>query len=461
MLAVSAASVFAESAAGVRWTAPAGWKAEAARPMRAATYSIPLAAGDQGIAECVVNYFGPGQGGGVDANIERWRGQVLGADGKPAVAKIDKRTGRGMPITVIDTSGTYTGMGGPMIGRCETGAGLSPDRRDRRRPGRQRVLQADGAGEDNRGAAEKFRAAARVDPSPTNNACGGMPTSIVALHFVLLRRSSSVLGGLLALRWPRVVWLHVPAVIWGALVEFTGWICPLTPLENRLRRASGETGYQGDFIAHYILPALYPNGLTRTDQLVLGGMALALNVVIYTSRGRSAVADRAAQRHMIEQPMNWDLQGWPASARTALLSLLVIAVAYVIGRVAQRIVATQLAALAQRTGSRWIEPAVEAVAQRVPFWSVLVGDLHRRGILDSPPRRSRIDARQGPVRHRRRVADVPRLGSARQVRARPRAGHRSLAADDDAHREPRPHRRRDPRVARHPARAGPDRSRRF
>ena len=114
MLAALAASAFAESAAGVRWTAPPGWKAEAARPMRAATYSIPLAAGDQGIAECVVNFFGAEQGGSVEANIERWRGQVLGADGKPAVAKIDKRPGRGVPITLIDTSGTYTGMGGPM-----------------------------------------------------------------------------------------------------------------------------------------------------------------------------------------------------------------------------------------------------------------------------------------------------------------------------------------------------------
>jgi hypothetical protein len=116
VLAVSAASVFAESAAGVRWTAPSAWKTEAARPMRAATYSIPLAAGDQGIAECVVNFFGAGQGGGVDANIERWQGQVLGADGKPATGKIEKRTGRGVPITLIDTSGTYTGMGGPMTG---------------------------------------------------------------------------------------------------------------------------------------------------------------------------------------------------------------------------------------------------------------------------------------------------------------------------------------------------------
>ena len=123
VVAVSAASVSAESAAGVRWTAPASWKAEAPRPMRAATYSIAPVAGDQGIAECVVNYFGPGQGGGVDANIERWRGQVVGADGKPAAAKIDKRTVRGVPITVIDASGTYAGMGGPMMGGSKPATG--------------------------------------------------------------------------------------------------------------------------------------------------------------------------------------------------------------------------------------------------------------------------------------------------------------------------------------------------
>ena len=106
-----------------------------------------------------------------------------------------------------------------------------------------------------------------------------MADLIVAIHFAFVL--FVVLGGLVVLRWPRVVWLHVPAVVWGALVEFTGWICPLTPLENRLRRAAGETSYQGDFIAHYILPVLYPNGLTRTDQLMLGGAALAINVVIY------------------------------------------------------------------------------------------------------------------------------------------------------------------------------------
>jgi hypothetical protein len=107
-------ALFAESAAGIRWTSPSEWKAQGPRPMRAATYSVPLTDGDQGIAECIVNYFGPGQGGSVEANVERWRGQMLGADGKPALAKIDKPSARGIAITKIDASGTYTGMGGPM-----------------------------------------------------------------------------------------------------------------------------------------------------------------------------------------------------------------------------------------------------------------------------------------------------------------------------------------------------------
>lgn len=113
-VAVLSATLLAESAAGLRWTAPAGWKAEGPRPMRAATYTIAPAPGDSAGGECVVNYFGPGQGGGVDANVERWKGQVLGPDGKPAPAKVEKRTVRGIPITVIDASGSYTGMGGPM-----------------------------------------------------------------------------------------------------------------------------------------------------------------------------------------------------------------------------------------------------------------------------------------------------------------------------------------------------------
>ena len=115
LVLVCSAVLFAESAAGLRWTAPASWKAEAARPMRAATYTIAPVAGDQPGAECVINYFGPGQGGTVDANIERWRSQVQGADGKPAPANVAKRTIRGIPITTIDASGAYSGMGGPMM----------------------------------------------------------------------------------------------------------------------------------------------------------------------------------------------------------------------------------------------------------------------------------------------------------------------------------------------------------
>jgi hypothetical protein len=112
----ASSSVLAESAAGIRWTAPRGWKVEGPRPMRAATYTIPVVPGDQGPADCVVNYFGPGQGGTVDANVERWRAQVLGADGKPAAAKVTTRTVRGVKITFVDSSGIYTGMGGPMAG---------------------------------------------------------------------------------------------------------------------------------------------------------------------------------------------------------------------------------------------------------------------------------------------------------------------------------------------------------
>jgi hypothetical protein len=82
--------------------------------MRAATYTMTPVPGDQGIAECIVNYFGPGQGGSVDANIERWNSQVQGPDGKPVVAKVAKRTVRSLAITTIDASGAYSGMGGPI-----------------------------------------------------------------------------------------------------------------------------------------------------------------------------------------------------------------------------------------------------------------------------------------------------------------------------------------------------------
>lgn len=108
------ASLLAESAAGVKWAAPPGWKTEAARPMRVVTYLAPPAAGDTANAECAVYFFGPGQGGSVEANLERWKGQITSADGKPANAKIAKRTIHGVPVTTIDSSGDYSGMGGPI-----------------------------------------------------------------------------------------------------------------------------------------------------------------------------------------------------------------------------------------------------------------------------------------------------------------------------------------------------------
>jgi hypothetical protein len=89
------------------------------------------------------------------------------------------------------------------------------------------------------------------------------------------------LGGLLVLRRPRLMWLHLPAVVWGALSEFLGVLCPLTPLETTLRELGGGTGYEGDFIEHYITAVIYPSGLTRGLQIALGFGALLLNMAIY------------------------------------------------------------------------------------------------------------------------------------------------------------------------------------
>ena len=100
---------------------------------------------------------------------------------------------------------------------------------------------------------------------------------VVHLTFVLF----VVLGGLLVLRWPRAAWLHIPAAIWGVMIEYTGWICPLTPLENSFRARGGEMGYSGGFIEHYIQPLLYPAGLTRGTQIALGSFVLLLNLGAY------------------------------------------------------------------------------------------------------------------------------------------------------------------------------------
>jgi hypothetical protein len=96
------------------------------------------------------------------------------------------------------------------------------------------------------------------------------------------------LGGLLVLRWPKVAWAHVPAAVWGAGIELTGWICPLTPLENTLRERAGRAAYEGDFVARYVLPVLYPEGLTREAQIVMGAAVIAINAVLYALALRRA-----------------------------------------------------------------------------------------------------------------------------------------------------------------------------
>lgn len=100
---------------------------------------------------------------------------------------------------------------------------------------------------------------------------------VVHIGFVLF----VALGGLLVMRWRRAAWVHLPAAAWGVLIEYSGWICPLTPLETELRERAGEARYSGDFIAHYALPLLYPEKLTRMTQIVLGSAALVLNAVVY------------------------------------------------------------------------------------------------------------------------------------------------------------------------------------
>jgi hypothetical protein len=108
-LLLVAAGMAADTGAGVHWTMPPAWKAEAQRPMRLATYTVAPG------GECGVYYFGSGQGGSVQANLDRWIGQFLQADGKPSkeAAKIVKRTVHGWPVTSVDVSGAYTGMAGP------------------------------------------------------------------------------------------------------------------------------------------------------------------------------------------------------------------------------------------------------------------------------------------------------------------------------------------------------------
>jgi hypothetical protein len=107
-----------------------------------------------------------------------------------------------------------------------------------------------------------------------------------------------VLGGFLVVWNVRWAWVHLPAAIWGTWVEFSGKICPLTPLENYLRHLAGEHGYTGGFIEHYVIPLMYPVGLTRDTQCVLGLIVVAINLIVYafaiTRALRSRPGDPAA-----------------------------------------------------------------------------------------------------------------------------------------------------------------------
>ncbi|HEY6274965.1 MAG TPA: DUF2784 domain-containing protein [Streptosporangiaceae bacterium] len=102
---------------------------------------------------------------------------------------------------------------------------------------------------------------------------------VVAVHLLFI---GFVVGGsFLAWRWPWVIWVHLPAVVYGALIEFIGFTCPLTPLEDYLRRRAGEAGYRGSFIGHYLVSVVYPPGLTRGVQLVLGTVVVLIAVYGY------------------------------------------------------------------------------------------------------------------------------------------------------------------------------------
>ena len=115
---------------------------------------------------------------------------------------------------------------------------------------------------------------------------------VLVLHlcFVLF----VIFGGLFALRWPDVAWIHLPVAAYGALIEFVGFVCPLTPLENMLRHRGGEAGYGGGFIDHYITAAIYPEGLTRSAQFALGTAVLVGNGVVYLIWWRRRRRARAA-----------------------------------------------------------------------------------------------------------------------------------------------------------------------
>lgn len=117
---------------------------------------------------------------------------------------------------------------------------------------------------------------------------------VVLVHFGFIL--FVIFGGLFVLKWRWMIWLHIPAAIWGSVVIIFGWICPLTPLENMLRQANGNGAYTGGFIAHYIVPVIYPPGLTREVQVTIGITLVLVNIIIYAFAYRRWRRDKEALR---------------------------------------------------------------------------------------------------------------------------------------------------------------------
>lgn len=125
-------------------------------------------------------------------------------------------------------------------------------------------------------------------------AYGLLANLVLLLHFAFIL--FVIFGALLVLRWPRLLWLHGPAVVWAAVVIAMGWICPLTPLENWLLGLAGEAGYQGGFIEHYLMPLIYPAGLTPSIQLGLSTSVVLVNVLLYGVVGKRRARRRRLSR---------------------------------------------------------------------------------------------------------------------------------------------------------------------
>ena len=123
---------------------------------------------------------------------------------------------------------------------------------------------------------------------------------VVLIHLLFV--VFTVAGGLLVIKWRRLLWLHLIAVAWAVMVEFSGWICPLTPLENWLREKAGESAYRSDFIAHYLLPVLYPARLTRELQIALGLVVILVNLAIYSCFLQSSLRAKKRRRSVQTPP---------------------------------------------------------------------------------------------------------------------------------------------------------------